>query len=79
VRGKISSATPHIGSNIRGYKDGVMSRDCIIKNPLKLPLLLTPLTGTPDRYIHVGNPNLLPRGEKGLHINPLTPKEYPRA
>jgi len=30
-------------------------------NPLKLPLLLTPLT-----YIHVGNPSLLPRGEKGL-------------
>jgi len=27
--------------------------------PLKLPLLLTPLT-----YIHVGNPCLLPRGEK---------------
>jgi len=31
-------------------------------NPLKLPLLLTPLT-----YIHVGNPNLLPPGEKELH------------
>jgi len=38
----------------------------MVMNPLKLPLLLTPLTGTPDRYIHVGNPSLLPRGEKEL-------------
>jgi hypothetical protein len=42
-------------------------------HPLKLPLLLTPLT-----YIHVGNPGLLPNGEKEFNYpNPTVADTLP--
>jgi hypothetical protein len=54
-------------------KDRTDNKITVVRT-LKLPLLLTPLTGTPDRYIHVGNScplrDVAPPREEGVSPSP---------